>query len=222
MEKSNKRKKVENIFLLIIFLVLAVVVVILYNRNVEIDKEKKAKEAEAKKNEEMENVTLIDIGYGSEIQQIGRMNAKAILDSFIVAYNTKSGEDIVSMSDFPAQYIFSQEVEEDIEKFDEKYVEILSNPREYDNFVLMSSVLPKLEESAIEALKGYNVTLELIDYTEIEDVTRYISKLTADVKIYSEEENMDEVCKLEFLLLHRDKSYYIINYYMVGEDGNKI
>lgn len=214
MEKSDKRKKIENILLMIIFLILAAAVVVLYNRNVKITKAKKAEEAA--------NVTLTDIAYGSEITQLGKKDAKGILDAFIDSYNTKNGEAMVAISDFPAQYIFAEEAEEDISKFDDKYVSILSNVTEYDDLIMMRYTLPKQEEGTIEAIKNTNVKLEVVDNTEIENVTKYVSKFTANIRTYSETENIDQTDKLEFILLNKQDSYYIINYYVVDENGNKI
>lgn len=214
MDKSDKRKRIENILLMIIFLILAALVVLLYIKNVKIN--------EAKKAEEAANVTLTEISYGSEIEQAESKDAKGLLNAFIDSYNTKNGEEMVSISDFVAQYIFVEEAGEDISKFDENYIRILSNVEGYDDIVMMRYTLPNEEKGTIESMKANNVTLELIDNAEIEDVTKYVSKLSATIRTYSEVEKLDQTDKLEFILLHKRDAYYIINYYVVDENGNKI
>lgn len=214
MDKVDKRKKFENIILMIIFVVLAVLVVILYDKNAKIAKEKKVEEAA--------NVTLTDISYGSEITQVGYKDAKSLLNAFITAYNTHNGTGIVEIMDMVAGYIYVEEAEYDISKFEENYIRILSNPEEYDDMILMRYTLPNQELSTIESINNTNVTLELVDNTDVEEVSKYVAKMTADIRTYSEIEKIDQTDKLEFLLLHKDGAYYIIDYYVVDENGNKI
>lgn len=212
----DKRKKIENIILLIVFVVLAVLVVLLYNKNVEKYKKENTKEKEE------EEVVLKGISYGSEITQLGYKNAQDLLNTFITAYNNHDGKTMVSAMDIVAGYIYVEEAERDISKFDENYVRILSDPEEYENLVLMRYTLPQQENSIIEAIDSTNVTLELIDNTEIEDISKYSSKVTAHIRTYSEAEKIDQIDKLEFFLLHSNNAYYIVDYYAIDENGNKL
>ncbi len=212
----DKRKKIENILLFIILIVLAILVVFLYNKNVEKYKKENTKEKEE------EEVVLKGISYGSEITQIGYKNAQDLLNTFIAAYNNHDGKTMVSVMDIVAGYIYVEEAERDISKFDENYIRILSDPEEYENLVLMRYALPQQEKSIIEGIDDTNVTLELIDNTEIEDISKYSSKVTANIRTYSETEKIDQVDKLEFFLLHSNNAYYIVDYYVVDENGNKI
>lgn len=215
MDKVDKRKKIENIVLMIIFVILSVLVVWLYGKNVKIVKQKKVEAEES-------NVTLTEISYGSEVTQIGYTDAIGLLNSFISSYNDHDGKGVVSAMDMVAGYIYVEEAERDISKFDDNYVRILSNPEEYDNIILMRYTLPQQEKNIIESIDNTNVKLELVDNTEIEDISKYASKMTANIRTYSETEKIDQVDKLEFLLLHNSNAYYIIDYYVVDENGNKI
>ncbi len=212
----DKRKKIENILLFIILIVLAILVVFLYNKNVEKYKKENTKEKEE------EEVVLKGISYGSEITQIGYKNAQDLLNTFIAAYNNHDGKTMVSVMDIVAGYIYVEEAERDISKFDENYIRILSDPEEYENLVLMRYALPQQEKSIIEGIDDTNVMLELVDNTEIEDISKYSSKVTANIRTYSEAEKIDQVDKLEFFLLHSNNAYYIVDYYVVDENGNKI
>jgi len=212
----DKRKKIENILLFIILIVLAILVVFLYNKNVEKYKKENTKEKEE------EEVVLKGISYGSEITKIGYKNAQDLLNTFIAAYNNHDGKTMVSVMDIVAGYIYVEEAERDISKFDENYIRILSDPEEYENLVLMRYALPQQEKSIIEGIDDTNVMLELVDNTEIEDISKYSSKVTANIRTYSEAEKIDQVDKLEFFLLHSNNAYYIVDYYVVDENGNKI
>lgn len=214
MDKSDKRKRIENTLLLIVFIILVVLVVMLYLRNVKIRKDKQA--------EQDANVTLTDISYGSEIEQIGYTNADGLLLAFVGAYNQHSGSAMIQIMDMVAGYIYVEEAEYDISKFEDKYIEILSDVEGYDDLIMMRYTLPKQESGIIESIDNTNVTLEVVDNTEIEDVSKYVSKMTANIRTYSEEEKIDQVDKLEFLLLNKGGTYYIIDYYVIDENGDKI
>ena len=54
--------------------------------------------------------------------------------------------------------------------------------------------------------------MELIENSQIEDVSKYLSKMTAKIRTISETEGIDEVDTLEFLLLHRDGAYHLMKY----------
>ena len=50
-----------------------------------------------------------------------------------------------------------------------------------------------------------------MENSEIQDVTKYLSKMTAKIKIVSEKEGIDEVSDVQFILLHREDTYYVID-----------
>jgi len=206
----NKKKAIINILLCIILVFLIILVVVLYKKEIK----RIAKET-------AENVTLTEIGYGSEVQQLGYEDASGILSAFINAYNEKNGEGIIQIMDLVSAYIFEQ-ADSNIDKFDEKYVEILSNPSEYEDLVIMQYSLKNEETSLIQAINQVNVQLSVEENSEIEDLTKYLSKMTAKIKTVSEEEGINQVDNLEFLLLHKGDAYYILNYYAVDENGNKL
>lgn len=172
--------------------------------------------------EEKEDIKLTEIGYGSEIGQVGYQNANGILNAFIQSYNEHDGEGVASIMDQVGLYIYVEECDSDQSKFDDKYEEILSNPSDYDDLIVMQYSLKNQEQALVNSISETNVTLEVIENSEIQDVTKYLSKMTAKIRTISPDEGIDQTDTLEFLLLHKDKSYYIMNYYLIDENGNKI
>lgn len=161
---------------------------------------------------ESHNVVLKDISYGSEIMQIGSTSASNIISNFIEAYNNKNGELLIQFMDLVATYIYS-DCENDSE-FDKKYEEKLSSDIKSDEMILIQYSLQKEEKGIINGMANNNVQLTLVENSEIEDVSKYLSKMTAKIRTVSETEGIDEVDTLEFLLLHRDGVYNIIKYEM--------
>ena len=181
-------------------------------------KDKQRRDKEAKK-----NITLTDIGYETEIGQVGYDTASGILGAFIQAYNEHDGAGVAAIMDQVGVYIYVEECDSDQSKFDDKYEEILSNPsEEYDDLIIMQYSLQKQEKELVDLISQTNVTLELVGCSEIQDVTKYLSKMTAKIRTVSADDGIDEVDTLGFLLLHRDQSYYIMDYYLADENGNKI
>lgn len=172
--------------------------------------------------EEKEDIKLTEIGYGSEIGQVGYQNANGILNAFIQSYNEHDGEGVASIMDQVGLYIYVEECDSDQSKFDDKYEEILSKPSDYDDLIVMQYSLQKQEQALVNSISETNVTLEVIENSEIQDVTKYLSKMTAKIRTISPDDGIDQTDTLEFLLLHKDKSYYIMNYYLIDENGNKI
>ena len=172
--------------------------------------------------EEKEDIKLTEIGYGSEIGQVGYQNANGILNAFIQSYNEHDGEGVASIMDQVGLYIYVEECDSDQSKFDDKYEEILSKPSDYDDLIVMQYSLKNQEQALVNSISETNVTLEVIENSEIQDVTKYLSKMTAKIRTISLDEGIDQTDTLEFLLLHKDKSYYIMNYYLIDENGNKI
>lgn len=202
MDKIDKRKAIVNLLLLVILIVLLVVGVVLFRRNVE-------------KNENTtENVVeLREIGYGSSVSPIGYTTSKGILDTFISCYNEHDGEGVASIMDLVSTYIYS-ECEQDGEDFDKKYVEYLSVDSDIgeEELIIMQYSLQQEESDMIEAINATDVELTLIDYTEIEDISEYLSKFTATIRTVSVEDGIDEEDTLEFLLVHKSEAYYVIYY----------
>lgn len=194
MEKKNL---FFNILLLIILIVLIVGAVFI------------AKKINFNTGTKEEQVVLKDIGYGSEISQIGYENADGIISGFLSAYNENNGKLLIQMMSLPATYIYS---ENDESSFDEKYEEIMKDPENYDKLVIMQYSLKQEENSILNGFSENNVKLELIENSQIEDVSKYLSKMTAKIRTISETEGIDEVDTLEFLLLHRDGAYHLMKY----------
>lgn len=161
---------------------------------------------------ERQNVVLRDIDYGSEITKISSRSADNICNNFIEAYNKKNGEQLVQFMDLVATYIYS-DCENDSE-FDKKYEEKLSSDIKSSELILMQKSLQREEKGLINGIVNDNVQLTLIEHSEIEDVSKYLSKMTAKIRTTSESEGIDEIDTLEFLLLHRDGAYHIIKYDM--------
>lgn len=208
MEKKNL---LINIGLVIILIVCMGASVVLAKK----DKQRRDKEAK-------ENITLTDIGYETEIGQVGYDTASGILGAFIQAYNEHDGSGVAAIMDQVGLYIYVEECDSDQSKFDDKYEEILSKPSEYDDLIVMQYSLQKQEQTLVDSISQTNVALELVGGSEIQDVTKYLSKMTAKIRTVSADDGIDEVDTLGFLLLHRDQSYYIMDYYLADENGNKI
>ncbi len=208
MEKKNLLINIGLVILLITCIVLGVVLT--------------KQDIKRREKEEKEDIKLTEIGYGSEIGQVGYQNANGILNAFIQSYNEHDGEGVASIMDQVGLYIYVEECDSDQSKFDDKYEEILSNPSDYDDLIVMQYSLKNQEQALVNSISETNVTLELIENSEIQDVTKYLSKMTAKIRTISPDEGIDQTDTLEFLLLHKDKSYYIMNYYLIDENGNKI
>lgn len=207
----GKKKLLINMGLVIILIVCMSASVVLAKK----DKQRRDKEAK-------ENITLTDIGYETEIGQVGYDTASGILGAFIQAYNEHDGSGVAAIMDQVGLYIYVEESDGDETKFDDKYEEILSNPSDYDDLIVMQYSLKNQEQALVNSILETNVTLEVIENSEIQDVTKYLSKMTAKIRTISPDEGIDQTDTLEFLLLHKDKSYYIMNYYLIDENGNKI
>ena len=199
----NYKKILINLLLLLILISLIFIGIFVYK-----------KYDEHRKKEEADNIELTEIGYGSKVSPIGFTDASGILNAFISAYNESNGEQLVSIMNLVGTYIYSEFGEEN---FDSKYEEILSKPDEFEDLIIMQYSLQKEEAGIIEGVKSDSVTLSLIENEEINDVSKYLSKMTAKIRTVSETEGIDKVDELEFILLHRDKAYYIMNYLPVTE-----
>lgn len=193
----KKKEALKNLGLLLILLILIAIIYFLFS----------------KKPVEQENenvVNLIDIDYSSVENRMGYEDAKGILNNYIDGYNSSDGEKVLGMMDLIALYIY-QEVDCKEEDFDAKYEEILSKPSEYKDLLLMQKSAERYESEYIKEINNDSPTLTLVENSEIQDVTKYLSKMTAKIKIFSEKEGIDEVSDVQFLLLHRDNTYYVIS-----------
>ncbi len=192
----EKKKALGNLGLLLILILLIIIIYVIFGRQ----------SAKQENNE----VNLVDIGYSSDVNRVGYRDAKGILNNYIEGYNTSDGEKVLGMMDLIALYIY-QEVDCKDEDFDAKYEEILSNPGGYKDLILMQKSAEKYEKEYINEINNDSPTLTLMENSEIQDVTKYLSKMTAKIKIVSEKEGIDEVSDVQFILLHREDTYYVID-----------
>lgn len=159
-------------------------------------------------------VVLKDIYYDSAVTQVSYGEAGLIIHDFVEAYNNKNGGMLAQVMDLVATYIYS-ECENESE-FDTKYVDKLSRDLDTQELILMQYSLQKEEKGIISGVENNSsVELTLIENSEITDVSKYLSKMTAKIRTVSQVENIDEVDTLEFLLLHRDGAYNIIKFEMI-------
>lgn len=206
----DRKKAIVNFILAIILIILIIIICVFYK-----------KYDENRKKEEANNVILTEIRYGSEVEKFGYINANGIINNFIDAYNEHSGSRIAAMMDFIAKYIYALSQNENVD-FDQKYVEILSNPSEYDELYVMEYSVKQEEKGFISFIDDTNVELVLVENSQIQDISKYLSKFNAKIRTISNDEGIDQVDILEFLLVHKDDAYYVMDYYPVDENGNKI
>ena len=166
------------------------------------------------KNDKVNNeVVLRDIGYQSEVLPVGFNSANAILINFIGAYNEHDGKGVAQLMNLVATYIYSDCENKD--DFDKAYEDKLSIKNEVDDIILMQYTLQNQEKAIIDGVNNTDVKLTLIENSEIEDKSKYLSRMTAKIRTVSETEGVDEVDTLEFILLHRKDAYYIIEYNLI-------
>ncbi len=204
----EKKKAVLNLLLLLILIALIVVAVVIWRND-----------AKNRKNEKVEeNITLRSIGYGSVVSQLGYIDSGAILNTFISGYNEHKGETVAAVMDFVGMYIFS-ECDDPEKEFDSKYLEYMrADSKINTEEVIMLQYSAKQQESAlIDSINSTNVKLEVIENTEIENVSKYLAKFKAKIRTVSAEEGIDQEDWVDFWLLHNGEVYYVINYYNAGE-----
>lgn len=95
MEKKNLLINIGLVILLIICIILGVVLT--------------KQDIKRREKEEKEDIKLTEIGYGSEIGQVGYQNANGILNAFIQSYNEHDGEGVASIMDQVGLYIYVEE-----------------------------------------------------------------------------------------------------------------
>ena len=199
-----KKKMLVNFILLLILVGLVILAVAFW----------KNEEKRNAENQPENEVELTKIEYGSSVSPIGYSNANDIINSFIDAYNNHSGSDLVSIMDLVATYIYS-DCENPKEEFDDKYVECLTSnidSADRSKLIILQSSVKQQEDSLIDSINKTNVELTLVDNTEIEDISKYLSTFTANIRTVSADEGIDEVDNMKFTLLHDGSAYYIIDY----------
>ncbi|MCI8291083.1 MAG: hypothetical protein HFJ25_02350 [Clostridia bacterium] len=200
----NKKNFLLNLVLVIILIIL-VVIGIFVVRKLKVQKSQKKGE-----------VVLKEIGYQSSVTPVGFHNAQGILLNFIQSYNNHDGSGVAQIMNLVGTYIYSECENKD--DFDKAYEEKLAIDREVDDIVIMQYSLQKQEQSIIEGVNNADVQLTLIENSEIEDKSKYLSKFTAKIRTVSEKENIDEIDTLEFILLHRDGAYYVMQYNLIASE----
>ncbi len=207
----NKKKAIINFILLLLLIVLIAVMCVVIKNN------------KGKKNSNVSNeVTIREIKYGSQILPVGYTSADVIASNFVQAYNEKDGEFLISIMDLVGTYIYS-ECGKDINKFDQMYEDILavgSTKYSDEDFLIMQYSLQAEENRMLEAISEVDVQLTLESNTQIEDVTKYISKFTAQIHTESEAEGVNQTDTVEFILLKSDGAYHLIDYYAITDEEN--
>ncbi len=197
-----------NIILIACFIGLCIIICFEYKKDVD----RQRAEAEA-------NIELKDIGYGSSIINVGYKNSSEIINNFLESYNKADGEKLASMLNLVARYIYEESGEND---FDKKYEEILSDPDGYENLIIMMKSVKSYEDEIIESTKSFQVQMKLIENSEIEDKSKYLSKMNAKIHVIDKSSKVDDDMKIELLLLHRDDEYYVMDFWPIDENGNRI
>lgn len=194
-------------------LVLTIILIVLVGVSVYFLARENKKRAETKP-----EIQFRAIDYGSKVVQMGYTDKDSILTAFIDAYNEKNGEDLVAIMDLVSTYIYSQ-CENPKEEFDDKYVEYMRSDSEIktEEILIMQYSLQQQEKGLIESINDTNVQLSVVDSSKIENVSKYLSKFTAKIRTVSPDEGIDQEDTLEFILLHRDGAYYVIDYIKTAE-----
>lgn len=169
-----------------------------------------------KKEQEPKDVVLKEIGYKTSVVPVGYRNANRIITNFIDAYNNHDGKGVAQLMNLVGAYIYSGCENKD--DFDRVYEEKLSANSDVENLVIMQYSLQRQEQDIIEETNNLDVVLTLIENSEIEDKSKYLSTMTAKIRTVSETDGVDEVDTLEFILLNRDGTYYIMEYNLIASE----
>lgn len=218
MEKKEKKILIFNIFLVVILIALIVIGIIRWIQvrpsNVETEEE----------------VVLKSVGYNSTIEHFGFKDANGITNAFISSFEELNGEKLAGMMNLGGTYIFSYVQDEltkegvakedlkkeAIKRFDDKYVEVMKNPKDFSDFILMQYVMAEREEQIINGMPATVPNFEVIGDPKIEDLTKYLSKIDLTINVTSVPEGINELDIVELLLLHRDDTYYLMNYDLIS------
>ena len=214
--ENNKKRLIGNFLLLVWVIALIAVAVILVVRF-------------NKSHPEEENVDsgeLKNVGFNNLVDHMGYPDPKNICRDFIKAFNTSDGELLASLMELPSEYIYdyikyeveqegtAQDVDQEtVKRFDDKYEEVMKNPREFKDFVLMQYEMEKKEKEIIDGMPKEAATLTLLNEPEVEEVTKYLSKMI--IKVNVKNSTVDEDDTIELRLLHRNEAYFLMNYLLI-------
>ena len=218
--KKEKRKLIGNIFLLILAVILIVTMVVLLGKYKQNNQEPE------------EEVELKEVGYNTSIEHVGYKDAKGVADAFISSFEQLSGEKLASMMNLGGTYIYSyledkltkegvskenlqQEV---INHFDDQYYEVMKSPKDFSDFILMQYSMEEREQQIINGMPATCPNFIVIGEPEIQDMTKYLSKMDLSISVTSEAEGINEFDIVELLLLHRDDTYYLMQYETIASN----
>ena len=215
MEK-NKKRLIGNILLLVwVIALIAVAVILVVRFNKSHPEEEKVDSGELK-----------NVGFNNLVDHMGYPDPKNICRDFIKAFNTSDGELLASLMELPSEYIYdyikyeveqegtAQDVDQEtVKRFDDKYEEVMKNPREFKDFVLMQYEMEKKEKEIIDGMPKEAATLTLLNEPEVEEVTKYLSKMI--IKVNVKNSTVDEDDTIELRLLHRNEAYFLMNYLLI-------
>lgn len=215
MEK-NKKRLIGNFLLLVwVIALIAVAVILVVRFNKSHPEEEKVDSGELK-----------NVGFNNLVDHMGYPDPKNICRDFIKAFNTSDGELLASLMELPSEYIYdyikyeveqegtAQDVDQEtVKRFDDKYEEVMKNPREFKDFVLMQYEMEKKEKEIIDGMPKEAATLTLLNEPEVEEVTKYLSKMI--IKVNVKNSTVDEDDTIELRLLHRNEAYFLMNYLLV-------
>ena len=215
MEKNKKRLRGNILLLVWVIALIAVAVVLVVRFNKSHPEEEKVDSGELK-----------NVGFNNLVDHMGYPDPKNICRDFIKAFNTSDGELLASLMELPSEYIYdyikyeveqegtAQDVDQEtVKRFDDKYEEVMKNPREFKDFVLMQYEMEKKEKEIIDGMPKEAATLTLLNEPEVEEVTKYLSKMI--IKVNVKNSTVDEDDTIELRLLHRNEAYFLMNYLLV-------
>ncbi len=215
MEKSKKRLRGNILLLVWVIALIAVAVVLVVRFNKSHPEEEKTDPGELK-----------NVGYNNLVDHMGYPDPKNLCRDFIQAFNTSDGELLASLMELPSEYIYdyikyeveqegtAQDVDQEtVKRFDDKYEEVMKNPRDFKDFVLMQYEMEKKEKEIINGMPKEATVLTLLNEPEVEEVTKYLSKMI--IKVNVKNSTVDEDDTIELRLLHRNETYFLMNYLLV-------
>ena len=214
--ENNKKRLIGNTLLLVwVIALIAVAVILVVRFNKSHPEEEKVDSGELK-----------NVGFNNLVDHMGYPDPKNICRDFIKAFNTSDGELLASLMELPSEYIYdyikyeveqegtAQDVDQEtVKRFDDKYEEVMKNPREFKDFVLMQYEMEKKEKEIIDGMPKEAATLTLLNEPEVEEVTKYLSKMI--IKVNVKNSTVDEDDTIELRLLHRNEAYFLMNYLLV-------
>lgn len=196
-----KKNNLVNVLLLFVFLALIATIVFFTMRI-----------SDTKKADEATKVELKEVLYDSAVTPVSVNSEDMLISTFINGYNNSDGATVAQLMNLPATYIYSECKEES--EFDKKYEEKMTGEIPADELILMQYSLKQEETMMINNINELKVQLTLIERSDFKDISKYLAKLTAQIRTVSEEDGIDEIDTLEFTLLKREGHYSIINYTM--------